>query len=343
MKRVVETWPVDKLNRERGKLTFPDYQRQPNLWSKEKKALLIDSLLRDIDIPKLYLNQTKEGSLEVVDGQQRIWTFLDFLDGEMAVPIGGKSVKFSDLTAAQKRTVLSFELQITKFINADDDYLRELFQRLQFGVLLITGEKLHASKGELKDFIFKKFSKHRFIQALSIPDRRYAKESLCAQIAINMFYLDKSNMFSRTRSEDLMPFFEEYERPLAEDAVRFKRVTKRMMEVADKLDNAFGSRASELKNRSYILSAFLLFHQMDSDGAMATPAARKKFVEFTLGLWKALKEEAKRGIDRKNRELYMFENLVSSAPGERYQIERRHDSMAKYFATFQRNGKLPGE
>jgi hypothetical protein len=257
--------------------------------------------------------------------------------------MAGRNVTFQDLSASQKKTVKEFELQITKFINADDDYLRELFQRLQFGVLLITGEKLHAAKGELKDFIFKRFSKHDFIQRISIPVRRFAKESLCAQIAINMFSLEKSKTFSRTRAEDLLPFFDEYEKPVGADAALFKKVTKRIIEVADKLSEDFGARAADLKNRSYILSVYLLYHQLEADGGLAAAAARRKYVEFSLTLWRELKDEAKRGIDRKNRELYAFENLVSSAPGERYQIERRNDSMAKYFAVFQRNGKLPGQ
>src|SRR5207249_3068261 len=53
MKRTVENWSVERLHKARTQISFPEYQRQPKLWSVEKKQLLIDSILRDIDIPKL--------------------------------------------------------------------------------------------------------------------------------------------------------------------------------------------------------------------------------------------------------------------------------------------------
>lgn len=38
MKRKVEDWTVEKLVKTRTKMAFPEYQRQPNLWSTEKRA-----------------------------------------------------------------------------------------------------------------------------------------------------------------------------------------------------------------------------------------------------------------------------------------------------------------
>lgn len=43
--------------RRKGINTNPDYQR-PAVWTRAQKQLLIDSMLRDYDIPKFYLHQT---------------------------------------------------------------------------------------------------------------------------------------------------------------------------------------------------------------------------------------------------------------------------------------------
>ena len=40
---------------ESGKIRIPDYQRE-KVWSLYQKQLLLDSLIRDIDIPKLYFS-----------------------------------------------------------------------------------------------------------------------------------------------------------------------------------------------------------------------------------------------------------------------------------------------
>ena len=118
MKRKVESWSVEKLHAERTRLSFPEYQRQPNLWPTEKKSLLIDSILQDIDIPKLYFNYAGSGNYEVIDGQQRLWAIWGFLDEDYSYASNGKALKFSDLNAAQKHSVRKYELQVTVFDDA---------------------------------------------------------------------------------------------------------------------------------------------------------------------------------------------------------------------------------
>src|SRR5207249_5473106 len=78
MKRTVEQWSIEEIEKRREKIQFPEFQREKRLWSDDKKSLLIDSILKDIDIPKLYINQTTDGIYEVVDGQQRLWAIWDF-------------------------------------------------------------------------------------------------------------------------------------------------------------------------------------------------------------------------------------------------------------------------
>src|SRR5216683_2901436 len=138
MKRKVESWSIEDLLKKRDRISFPEYQRGPRLWQDEEKSLLIDSILRDIDIPKLYFNQTKDGTYEVVDGQQRLWAIWDFLDDLYRYKSGEKAEKFSQLSIKQKEHIKTYELQVTVIREADDAYLRRLFVRLQLGLLLIT-------------------------------------------------------------------------------------------------------------------------------------------------------------------------------------------------------------
>jgi hypothetical protein len=335
--RRVEPWTVEKLQEARSRLSFPEYQRQSSLWTDEKKSLLIDSILKQIEIPKLYFNETAPGHFDVIDGQQRLWAIWEYLDDEYAYD--GK--KFSKLSPAQKDAIRDYPLEVTVFDDASDDYLRELFVRLQLGLLLVAGEKLNAATGMMKDFVFVQMKGHHFIKALNVPERRYAKQTLCAQITINSFSRAKNNQFSRTRYEDLSFFFEEYEKPLGEDLALFKRQTKAILSVLDDLDAYFGSRSGELSNRSYILSIYLLVEQLRNE--LTTTKDKRQLVEFVFALWARLRQEIKAGIDRHNRELYAFETMLSSAPGERYQIERRHQRLLDYWTYFKKHGKVKGD
>ncbi len=341
IKRRVENWPVSKLDKERDSISFPEYQREKSLWTTERKALLIDSILRDIDIPKLYFNRLKDKTIEVIDGQQRLWSVWEFLDDGYPYKFDGKSELFSDLSPTQREKIKNYEFQVTVFDEADDDYLRDLFVRLQWGLLLNTGEKLHAATGKMKQFVWK-FAEHSFIENLGIPKRRYARQTLCAQIALNVLTKKKLDLFARTRYEDLMHFFAEYEQPLGKDLKAFEAATHEILAVADALWKVFGKQTKALRSRSYILSVYLFFYELASKGDL-TEAERKKFAEFVFRLMKRLREESKLGIDRENRELYSFDTMLSSAPGEKYQIERRHEKLREYYEFFKKTNKIKGD
>ena len=226
MKRKFENWTVEKLAKQRTRISFPEYQREKSLWPTEKKILLIDSILRDIDIPKLYFNLLKDKSIEVIDGQQRLWSIWEFLDDEYPYQVGKKGQPFSKMTADQKQKIKNYSFQVTVFEEADDDYLRILFVRLQLGFLLNTGEKLHAATGKMKQLVFGKLVKNEFIENIGIPERRYSKQTLCAQICINSFNREKGGSFARTRYDDLEHFFNEYVDPKGKDLELFDKQSK---------------------------------------------------------------------------------------------------------------------
>jgi hypothetical protein len=349
-KRRVEPWTIQDLVEKQTQISFPDFQREKKLWSTAQKALLIDSILQDFDIPKLYFNQNEKGDFEVIDGQQRLWAIWDFFNDEYSCNVKGEELKFSQLNQPRykstKDTIKNYELQITVFEEAEDEYLRQLFLRLQFGLLLVTGEKLHAASGEMRTLVFDKLAKRNFIQELGLPKERtrFSRETLCAQICINSFTRKKpGGRFERTRCDDLLDFFTEYAHPQGKDRTFFQQQSKRIATVLDQLWQAFGDDTKTLRNRSYILSIYLLFEELsDPDGNVSAPK-KKEFAQFVLTLWDRLKEDAKKGVNKHDEELYKFQTYLSSAPTERYQIEHRDEKLREFYAHFKKTGKIKGD
>lgn len=76
-------WNVDQAVRRKARIDpRPTYQRAP-VWNTARKQLLIDTILRGYDIPKLYLrklNGTGTHEHEIVDGQQRLRTLWEFVE-----------------------------------------------------------------------------------------------------------------------------------------------------------------------------------------------------------------------------------------------------------------------
>lgn len=77
--------PISTIYSKRERIDpTPDYQRPP-AWTKKQKQLLIDSILREYDIPKMYWRKMKREDgieYEVIDGQQRLRTIWSFESGE---------------------------------------------------------------------------------------------------------------------------------------------------------------------------------------------------------------------------------------------------------------------
>src|SRR5258706_15827800 len=72
----------------------PEYQRISGIWTREKRQLLIDSLINGFDVPKLYFHEfvpfkkirSKKYRYAIIDGKQRLQTIWDFIDGNIALP-----------------------------------------------------------------------------------------------------------------------------------------------------------------------------------------------------------------------------------------------------------------
>ncbi len=64
------------------RLQIPDYQRDNDQWDQRKESLFIESLLNNLTVPAFFFAQV-EGSIEVVDGQQRLSTISKFANGDL--------------------------------------------------------------------------------------------------------------------------------------------------------------------------------------------------------------------------------------------------------------------
>ncbi len=62
----------------------PEYQRRL-VWDIEKKSRFVESLLMNIPVPPIFLYETDLNRYEVMDGQQRLNTILEFYDNNLVL------------------------------------------------------------------------------------------------------------------------------------------------------------------------------------------------------------------------------------------------------------------
>ena len=130
----------------------PDFQRG-SVWSPAARTFLIDTILRQLPIPKVYLRtkvnvSTRKSIREVVDGQQRLRAILDFAENKFplskrASEFAGK--RYSDLTVKQQENFLGYPIAVDQLVNASVNDVLEVFARLNSYTVTLNGpEKRHA-------------------------------------------------------------------------------------------------------------------------------------------------------------------------------------------------------
>jgi uncharacterized protein with ParB-like and HNH nuclease domain len=145
----------------------PAFQRK-SVWNKGAKSLLIDSVVRGLPIPIIFLRETLtdieelETKLEVVDGQQRLRTLFSFIDPKLLKDFDERrdsflvrrehnaqiaQKKFSELSEEIRRKILNYRFSVHIFSSSvDDKQILEIFSRLNSTGVRLNAQELRNSR-----------------------------------------------------------------------------------------------------------------------------------------------------------------------------------------------------
>lgn len=138
----------------------PDYQRD-FVATNRISSSLIESLLMNVPIPTVYLSEEVDGTYTVIDGQQRLTSFVKFLRGEFQLS-GLKILSnlnrkyFLDLDPIQQKRIKSTTIHsIIIKKEADHDIKFEIFERLNTGSTPLNEDELRNTiyRGKLMNLI----------------------------------------------------------------------------------------------------------------------------------------------------------------------------------------------
>lgn len=217
----------------------PQYQRG-SVWTESQKQLLIDSILRGYDIPKIYLrelNNHPKYEFEVVDGQQRLRAIWDFMDNQYGLGevsndlykdenISGRT--FESLNSAIQNKIGGYTLSIAEIRNASEEDIRDLFLRLQEGKSLNPPEKRNAMTGEMRNFIAD-LSRHKIFSYVRKKNSRFLFDDWIAHVVA----LELANGPTNIKASDLKKLYEDNKNfdSNGKDAKKIKKVLNYMSKV----------------------------------------------------------------------------------------------------------------
>lgn len=331
-------WNVDQAVRRKVKIDpRPAYQRAP-VWNKFKKQLLIDTVLRKYDIPKIYLRKLPEKSPhdhEIVDGQQRLRTLWDFVEDKFELgnesedlPLHGdlSGKKYSDLSTDTQDEIGLFQLTVQEVQDATEEEIRDLFRRLQEGVSLTPAEKRHALLGSMRDFISnlagetESSTPHPVFPLTRIPSTRYKWEDLAAHVV----RLELAGGPADVKAADLLGMYQAQE-SFDQDGAIARRIGKALRFMARVLHN----RPPEMNIKWGFVDLYLLVSRMLDEYDLRDRAS--DFEAFYIGFEKdrrAVEDPAElieRGRDDWDRDLYDYLGAFQREGATRANIETRHE------------------
>ena len=185
-------------------LKNPVYQRNGDVWNLEKKQLLMDSILNDYDIPKLYFHDTselpiasdgKKYDFSIIDGRQRLEAIWGFMNDEWSLAsdfiylsdpdIQAGGLRYSDLARTNPELKVffdSFNLPIVVVKTDDIDLIEDMFSRLNEAVPLNAAEKRNALGGTMTPAI-REIAQHPFFtETIRLANRRYQHQEVAARL-----------------------------------------------------------------------------------------------------------------------------------------------------------------
>ena len=165
----------------------PKYQRN-SVWNIKAKSYLIDTILKGLPVPQVFMRQvvdvqTRKTRREIIDGQQRLRTILEFVNDEFKVLKSHNeyfgNMRFSDLDEEIQIEFLEYELPVEVIKTRDDSTIYDMFARVNTNNVTLNNQELRNAKywGEFKVFVSNQAAKYRdiFIELKVFNDKQLSR------------------------------------------------------------------------------------------------------------------------------------------------------------------------
>ena len=324
--------------------TDPDYQRMGGVWNLEKRQLLMDTVINDFDMPKLYFHEfAHPTALEdgrtvkyaVIDGRQRLETIWGFIEGDFtlaedfsffedpAAPAAG--LTYSDLGKQcphLKTRIDSYSLPVTTVLTDDIDLIEEMFLRLNEAVPLNAAEKRNAIGGPMAEMI-RTIATHKFFHNnIPFSNQRYQHREVAAKFLL----LTSADNLGDTKKSYLDNMVRQYKDK--NQGVEAHYLGDQVTKVLDWGSGLFISQDPLLRTQAMTVIYFLVFKEALEHG-WAESITRHLLVEFEERR-KENRKIAEYDIAEANYELLEFDRMHLQGSNDKTSIEFRSRMLSNF-------------
>jgi hypothetical protein len=247
----------------------PRFQRR-KVWVPKARSHLIDTILRGLPMPIIFLREhldpdTRRTIREVVDGQQRLRTVIDYVGGEFPImkahnaDYGGKM--YDELPEDAQRRLLEYEFCVVVLIGAEDSDVLQIFSRLNTYTERLNAQELRNAQfyGPFKQTIYEVARAHLTFWRESgvLSDRsimRMGDAELTSELVAAMLKGLQDGKASLRR------FYTDYDDEFAEQP----HVVAEFSRIIDDLAQTFAGelRRTAFRRKAMFYSLFCIFYDL---------------------------------------------------------------------------------
>lgn len=212
----------------------PDYQRD-YVMDVKLASRLIESVLLNIPIPTVYLCEELDGRFSIIDGQQRMTSFVKYLKNEFALKgleelseLNGK--KFSELEKTLQRTLKSCTLNSIILTKESQELKYEIFARLNQGSIRLKPQELRNCiyRGTLNNMIEEIAKNNRYLNDLFLENN---KRKNYQEYILRFFALRNFNDYSSSMTKTMNNFMIKHQNADEQEIKEFKELYNRTIDI----------------------------------------------------------------------------------------------------------------
>lgn len=127
-----------------GRLTIqPEYQRNYIYADGKRDVAVIESILKGYPLGLIYFNRLEDGSLEVLDGQQRITSFGRFVTNKFAVKDENGMEQYFDSIASDKRAKIQEAKLLVYECEGTETEIKEWFRTINIAGIPLNSQEMN--------------------------------------------------------------------------------------------------------------------------------------------------------------------------------------------------------
>lgn len=179
----------------------PSYQRQDDVWTKEVKSRLIESLLVRIPLPIFYIDASEDDKWKIVDGLQRLTALKEFtvdksfkLEGLEYLGADLNGLGFDDLPRSFQRRIEETDVTVIQIKKGTPDTVKfNIFKRINTGGEPLSDQEIrHALNDGAASIILNKICLDKRFSKIFGEDNKRMQLNEVALRGISYFFLDQS-------------------------------------------------------------------------------------------------------------------------------------------------------